>query len=1346
MEENSRKVIITPTPMPDPDLVGGYTSIKHEISNVQREYPLIKGAKVHINFEDKKYALTVPIIRGEDTSMGVALTQVHNLNATVQAFGGGIRFNFSEELRIDTENTSYYKYTDELGNVHYFEDKYYYEGSNTTLSEAHIAEMYYDQTLGCYVHGSAKVEYDGQTKNGWRFVSAKEMPMVQPILNVMEASLNTIKSNHNQGETSDMQTKAYYLRNGNQIKVFNTAGYLIQIGNSTGQFVYIVRESGHKILRIFDHKGREINFSYSGGKLEKITDSRGREIRYTYDGQRVQKIRYRANASSTTSYESLTYNHHIVDGVKENKTTITSSDGESATLEYASVDGTQLNSLSYQPQDKTLNFSYATSNVIVSDGEGTQEVFGLTQHSSVWYINTYKQTVNGKITAYNTYTISRQNGLIVRTTKYPKRADLCKTTVPGSLPIVHTVKNDRRHLVLEETQENIEVSPTVNKDVQTTYTYNEYGLPVKRRTVETYSTGESYAYVEESFYNSATFVLQKKVSYVEGEEQTTGYTFEFYTYDNQGRVIKTKTVKKICGCSGNCTCKALEDSTTLLGFVQEQTYDEHGNVVSTKDETGQYYTAYTYTENTKLLKREHRPGTTSQHQIDYTYDSRDRLVKAEETTTYNTVAYTADNVSSMGVKNNEQLLQFTYDTKKRLSQVSFGGSTYESMSYGEDEAYGEYTVDRVELTNANGEKFKVLSDTNGAKEWYFYAPAATGETLLFANEYDEYGQLVKATAGQDEETYTYDTTGKLTCYAGNGITETHTYNNKGQLSQVAYTGSVNKTEMYEYTNDSQGLLKKVTSGGVSLSRTYDKYGRVCVRNVTAGAGCSNVEDITYKTVNDHETNQVQEYRNSVDDFTYTYDKSGNITEIYNWGNLIKKYTYSIQGRLTTEENLSILQKTEYTYSQQGDITQKTRYIKDINGNYFKPATQTYTYSTDGKKLMTAYRGLACVYDSYGNPTTYKGKTLTWAQGKRLTSYDGLAFEYDALGRRTAKGDVAYYYDSQGRMVKSSNGMEFLYAGNEVIGFIYSCATYIYCKDLFGNITAILDGSGNVVVKYDYDAWGTPRVLNSAGTVITDTQHIGHKNPFRYRGYYYDTETGLYYLKSRYYDPETCRFINMDSVEYADPTYLHGLNLYAYCNNNPIMYVDPNGNFALFTLIVGSLIGAAVSFGASVLSQSLTGDKQINWGQVALDTVIGGISGALGASGINQAISIIAGGALGAIGSVGGDLISSNGDWNQVNIGKAILMGGVGAFLGAWTGAGTQNAKSMVSAINTGKSWGSKAFLTSAQEAALRPNSGLTLQTMYMNMAKAISLYTVQGIIKVSVAAFGSTFFSNSIGW
>ena len=198
-----------------------------------------------------------------------------------------------------------------------------------------------------------------------------------------------------------------------------------------------------------------------------------------------------------------------------------------------------------------------------------------------------------------------------------------------------------------------------------------------------------------------------------------------------------------------------------------------------------------------------------------------------------------------------------------------------------------------------------------------------------------------------------------------------------------------------------------------------------------------------------------------------------------------------------------------------------------------------------------------------------------------------------------------------------------------------------------------------------------------------------------------------------------------------------------------MYADPSGHFSISTLIIGTIIGAAVGFGTSVLSQSLMGDKEINWGQVALDTVMGGISGALGTSGINKVVSMIVGGVLGAAGSVAGDIIAVKGDLSELNFwevaGKAVIMGGVGAILGKLTGAGTQNTKIMADTINIGKSWGSKAFLTSAKEALLRPNSGLTLQTMYMNMAKAISLYTIQGITQVSAAVFGSTFLGNMIG-
>ena len=97
-----------------------------------------------------------------------------------------------------------------------------------------------------------------------------------------------------------------------------------------------------------------------------------------------------------------------------------------------------------------------------------------------------------------------------------------------------------------------------------------------------------------------------------------------------------------------------------------------------------------------------------------------------------------------------------------------------------------------------------------------------------------------------------------------------------------------------------------------------------------------------------------------------------------------------------------------------------------------------------------------------------------------------------------------------------------------------------------------------MVEYRYDAWGNHVVLNSDGNEITYETNIGLLNPFRYRSYYYDTETGLYYLKSRYYDSTVCRFINIDSTAYADPKTINGLNLYAYCKNNPVMNVDPNG--------------------------------------------------------------------------------------------------------------------------------------------------------------------------------------------
>lgn len=157
----------------------------------------------------------------------------------------------------------------------------------------------------------------------------------------------------------------------------------------------------------------------------------------------------------------------------------------------------------------------------------------------------------------------------------------------------------------------------------------------------------------------------------------------------------------------------------------------------------------------------------------------------------------------------------------------------------------------------------------------------------------------------------------------------------------------------------------------------------------------------------------------------------------------------------------------------------------------------------------------------------------------------------------------------------------------------------------GNIVALLDSAGNVVVKYVYDAWGNHAVLDANGNDITDENHIGNLNPFRYRGYFYDTETGLYYLQTRYYDPEVGRFITIDGIEYLDPETINGLNLYTYCGNNPVMNVDPSGMVLislLVAIIAGAIAGAIIGgvYGATT--------AVANGQNVGMGILIGALSG------------------------------------------------------------------------------------------------------------------------------------------
>ncbi len=279
-------------------------------------------------------------------------------------------------------------------------------------------------------------------------------------------------------------------------------------------------------------------------------------------------------------------------------------------------------------------------------------------------------------------------------------------------------------------------------------------------------------------------------------------------------------------------------------------------------------------------------------------------------------------------------------------------------------------------------------------------------------------------------------------------------------------------------------------------------------------------------------------------------------------------------------------------------------------------------------------------------------------------------------------------------------LDFLYdENNQLYGFIYNNSDkYFYIRDFMQNILGIIDTSGNLVVKYGYTAYG--KITDISGSLAAT---IGACNPFRYKGYYYDTETTMYYCKTRYYVPEWCRWLNGDNLGFLNPQDTNGLNLFIYCSNNPITGFDVDGQFdwgklfrglgalaigalvvtgiAAVTVISGgtaapvvasALIGATVSGGVSIGCQlATTGTVDVS--RLLTDVAVGAVSGAFGGTALGTFGMTVSGTVTGFGGSIVGDLVET-GSFNGINWGAAIGSAALGGVLSYMGGAGAQNGK------------------------------------------------------------------------
>ena len=502
----------------------------------------------------------------------------------------------------------------------------------------------------------------------------------------------------------------------------------------------------------------------------------------------------------------------------------------------------------------------------------------------------------------------------------------------------------------------------------------------------------------------------------------------------------------------------------------------------------------------------------------------------------------------------------------------------QKMTFGNDQTV-QYSYDKFDRTT---------------KEQY--------NNVTYEYAYDASGQLAKQTSTAGEEyNYEYDSLGRLirSNEYNDGTFEQrteHIYDASNRLTKQSWYNVGGVTTMSYAYSTTTGLLSSLnaTVQNSSIPVTYTYQGTNQLRSKAIGSVMTKAYNYCY--------NEDGGYRAALPNYVNYRDSSSNL--IYG-----DNCHYDSNGRLVKilDSGSSTTTRAIYGYDQQGQLTSATvggtsyTYTYDTAGNIQSKkvgsTTTNYTYGNSAwRDLLTAYNGGSITY-SGGNPTKYyDGSTFTWTQGRRLATAKvgstNISYTYDMAGVRSSKtvGSTKYDFTTlSGLVIRQTGGgktIDFVYdENNQPLAMKYNNTLYYYVLNAQGDVVRIVNSSRSVVASYTYDPWG--KIISSSGT-------LADINPLRYRGYYYDTETGFYYLQSRYYDPEIGRFINADSYASTDMVGLLSTNMFSYCENNPVMRVDPTGE--LFWDILDVFM-AALSWDDFLESPSL-----MNLGWAALDTL------------------------------------------------------------------------------------------------------------------------------------------------
>lgn len=726
---------------------------------------------------------------------------------------------------------------------------------------------------------------------------------------------------------------------------------------------------------------------------------------------------------------------------------------------------------------------------------------------------------------------------------------------------------------------------------------------------DTFATGIELTKNESAIYFEDT----EETESTDTADTTTTSGTQTSTETEEGYVcVKCEIYGGTCICESEEICACIE---CKRGITEE--YDNYGNIISTVKTDG---VSTMTTETTYSTDGNHLIGAKDENEVvstftessekatalplqvsiagqtaDYTFNSGTHLATVNKTVSglssgnQMNVSYIYDNDKITKVTHNGYSYNFEYDIWGNIAREKVGNQIIANYYYGTE----QYNKQLQKTLYENGQsvwyRYDTLGNINGIKysndeAWRFIFDYSNTEKTSITDTVQN--QLKEIT--QNSYTITDLTTDQI-IYSETDSEET--------FNGATYTKTVNDEVCDEL--DGSTLYSSILSGvansakSLGFTKLVDWFERDAKKTVSINQNNSSVsleKEFKYKSgAEENSTTQyIEEISNTVktndavisaETLKYTYDIYGNIKTVSicvnNTTTLQYEYYYDETNQVVRVDDYINDTITVYQYDMGGNIVSVKEYDRATYTTESVPVSEdVYVYDSSWKDKVSSVNGQTLTYDLIGNLLTYNGKTHTWIAGRKLATFQNtdysLAFKYDENGLRSQKTVTAsdttkaYKYTwVDGKLIGQTDGtntLRFIFNDEaEVVGFVKNDNDiYLYIKNIFGDVIGIVDETGSNVVNYEYDVWG--KLISVSGSLA---ETVGQLNPIRYRGYYYDTESGYYYLQSRYYDPELRRFINADKLEglyTPKSTYLYAdsVNVFVYCANSPVNMVDYSG--------------------------------------------------------------------------------------------------------------------------------------------------------------------------------------------